>query len=101
MSVRIFNKAHRTFLLEAGDGTSRLVPPLAFAEIEEKFTGDITYKKAVAAGELEPFNTTKQGDKLEEKAHAPQEQKPATVSKPATQAKQPAAARGTKGVNRK
>lgn len=68
--IRVYNKK-RTFLLVAGDGTTHVVPFAAFDQIEEKFAADITFKTAVAAGEIEVFETTKQGDAIERKAREP------------------------------
>lgn len=67
MAIRAYCK-NQTFLLTALDGTSMLTKPNDFNEIDEKFTIDPTYKMAVKAGALEVFNTTKQGDKIEEAA---------------------------------
>lgn len=67
--VKVYNKAPRTFLLNAVDGKTMLVRPNGFAEIPEKFTGDITYKAAVKAGDLQVFETTKQGDEIERAAN--------------------------------
>lgn len=67
--VKVYNKAPRTFLLYAVDNTSMLVRPNSFAEIPEKFTGDITYKTAVKAGDLQLFETAKQGDEIERAAN--------------------------------
>lgn len=63
--IKVYNKAARTFLLNAVDGETMLVRPVGFAEIPEKFTGDITYRRAVQAGDLELFETGKQGDAIE------------------------------------
>lgn len=67
--VKVYNKAPRTFLLNAVDGNTLLVRPNSFAEIPEKFTGDITYKAAVKAGDLQLFESTKQGDEIERAAN--------------------------------
>lgn len=74
--IRIYNK-RRTFLLTAEDGTTHVVPPMAFDQIEEKFTRDITYRSAVAAGEIEPYETKRQGDAIERRAREGDEKKPA------------------------
>ena len=61
--IRAFCK-NQTFLLRALDGTSMTTKPNDFNEIPEKFTSDATFKMAVAAGALEVFKTSKQGDKI-------------------------------------
>lgn len=68
--VRVFAHANRTFLLEASDGAKMLIHPKGFYDVPEKFTGDITYRRAVAAGDLQVFETTKQGDALEAASYA-------------------------------
>lgn len=67
--VRVFAHANRTFLLVATDGAKMLIRPKGFYDVPEKFTGDITYRRAVAAGDLQVFETTKQGDALERASH--------------------------------
>lgn len=66
---RIYNGARSTFLLTASDGTKMIVPHSSFVDIPEKFHGDITYKSAIASGDFTLFNTAKQGDAIERKAH--------------------------------
>jgi len=79
--VRVYAHAKRTFLLTALDGTSMLVRPNGFYDIPEKFTGDITYRRAVKAGDLQVFETTKQGDAIERAANeAENTQAPETPS---------------------
>ena len=68
--VRVFAHANRTFLLEASDSTKMLIHPTGFYDVPKKFTGDITYRRAVAAGDLQVFETTKQGDTLEAASNA-------------------------------
>ena len=70
MAVKIFND-RATFLLKAADGAKLKVPPMGFMDIPEKFTGDITFKMAVKARVIKVFETTKQGDKLEQQAYEP------------------------------
>lgn len=67
--VKVFANKHRTFLLTADDGTTMIVHPSLIQEIPDKFTGDITYKRAIAAGDLQLFETVKQGEALEKKAN--------------------------------
>ena len=80
--VKVFNNSNTTFLLTADDGTQMKVPFKAFAEIEDKFKGDITYRMAMASGALSVFETTKQGDAAERNAHKRNRNKPAD-NKPA------------------
>lgn len=75
--VKVFNNSNTTFLLTADDGTQMKVPFKAFAEIEDKFKGDITYRMAMASGALSAFETTKQGDAAEKNAHKKNGSKPA------------------------
>lgn len=83
--VRVYAHAKRTFLLTALDGTSMLVRPNGFYDIPEKFTGDITYRRAVQAGDLQVFETTKEGDAIERAANeAENTQAPETTSEPAS-----------------
>lgn len=65
--IKVYNK-NRTFRLEALDGSFVIVKANSFAEIEDKFTGDITYKTAIACGDMEVYNTSKQADAVEAKA---------------------------------
>lgn len=68
-NVKVFAGKHRTFLLTADDGSTMTVRPNLFQDIPIKFTGDITFKRAVAAGDIQVFETTKQGDDIEKKAY--------------------------------
>lgn len=67
--IKVYNKAARTFLLTALDGATMLVHPIGFAEIPEKYIADITYRRAVQAGDLQVFETTRQGDAIERAAN--------------------------------
>ena len=67
--IRAYCK-NQTFLLVALDGSQMKTRPNDFNDIPEKFAADPTYKMAVAAGALEPFETAKQGDAIEKKANA-------------------------------
>lgn len=51
-------------------GERMIVGPNMFMEIPDSFHGDPTYRMGVKAGLIQPFITTKQGDKAEEKANA-------------------------------
>ena len=61
---------NQTFLLVAMDGSQMTTKANDFNEIPEKFTSDPTFKMAVAAGALEPFETARQGEAIEKKANA-------------------------------
>lgn len=67
--VKVYNGSNTTFLLIAEDGERKKVPFKAFAEIEDKFQGDMTYRMAIASGALSMFETTKQGDTAEKTAN--------------------------------
>lgn len=85
--VRVFAHANRTFLLEGTDGAKMLIHPKGFYDVPEKFTGDITYRRAVAAGDLQVFETTKQGDAIERASNeAENTQAPETPSEPSDSA---------------
>lgn len=73
--TKVYAGPRSTFLLTAPDGSTMLVHPNTFAEIPDKFTGDITFRSAVASGDLKPFKTVKQGDEAERKANAPKGKK--------------------------
>ena len=97
--IRVYNK-HRTYMLTAEDGSTMIVPHDGFAEIPEKFIGDITFRMAVRAGEMEVFETAKQADKIEKKAQEPiseptevSEPVSESESKPETAVKEPNAAK--------
>lgn len=59
---------NQTFLLVALDGSQMKTRPNDFNDIPDKFTADPTFKMAVAAGALEPFETARQGEAIEKKA---------------------------------
>lgn len=67
---------NQTFLLTALDGSQMKTRPNDFNDIPEKFTSDPTFKMAVAAGALEPFETAKQGDAIEKNANAKKDKAP-------------------------
>lgn len=68
--VKVFNNSDTTFLLTADDGTQKRVPFKSFSDIEDKFKGDITFRMAMAANAFTVFDTAKQGDAAEKKAHS-------------------------------
>lgn len=57
------------FELKNESGEKMLVGPDEFKDIPDSFTGDPTYRMGVAAGLIQPFVTTKQGDAAQVKAH--------------------------------
>lgn len=67
--VKVFNNK-ATFLLEAEGGKKMKLTPMGFFDVPEEFTGCPTFKMGVAAGVIQVFKTTKQGDKLEKDANA-------------------------------
>ena len=69
MSVRIFNKKWTRQLMGNGDPKDTVtIKPYSFATIDEKYTGDITFQMGVKAGDIEVFETKKQGEEIEAKA---------------------------------
>ena len=50
-------------------GEKMIVGPDSFHDIPDSFRGDPTYQMGVAAGVIQPFITTKEGDKAQEKAN--------------------------------
>lgn len=68
--VKVFNNSNTTFLLTADDGSQKRVPCKTFSDIEDKFKGDITFRMAMAANAFTVFDTAKQGDAAEKKAHS-------------------------------
>lgn len=75
--VKVYNGSNTTFLLIAEDGERKKIPFKAFAEIEDKFQGDMTYRMAIASGALSVFETAKQGDAAEKTASKKNSGKPA------------------------
>ena len=69
--VKVFNKVARTFQLENEDGTKKMkIKPMASENIPDEFTGDITFRMAVAAGELMIWQEAKEVDEAQKKAEA-------------------------------
>lgn len=66
---RIFNSLRSTFKLIAADGASCVIRPGEFMNLADKFTHDITYQRAIAAGEITEYTTQAEGDELERSAH--------------------------------
>lgn len=71
MSVRIFNKKWKRMLVANNDPKDFIIlKPYAFDTIDEKYTKDITFQMGVKAGDIEVFETKKQGEAIEAKAAA-------------------------------
>lgn len=66
--TKVYAGPRSTFLLTASDGSTMLVRPNTFNDIPDKFTGDVTFRCAVASGDLKPFETVRQGDGAQRKA---------------------------------
>lgn len=67
--VKVFNKVHRTFLLFSEDKQKKMkIPPLAAVEVPDEFTGDITFRTAVACNELTIWQDAKDVDKAQRAA---------------------------------
>lgn len=91
MSVRIFNKKWTRQLMANGDPKDFvIIKPYSFANIDEKYTGDITFQMAVKAGDIEVFETKQQGEEIEAKA----------ATEPAVTIATPKAKRGAKKVEK-
>ena len=70
MSVRVFNKKWKRRLEANGDSKDFIIlDAYAFADVPEKYTGDITFQKGAEAGDIEVIITAKQGEAAEAKAH--------------------------------
>ena len=81
MSVRIFNKRMTRMLVTEGDHPRTMIlKPFAFADVPEEFTQDITFRMGVKAGDIEVFETGKQGEQIEKDAF--EGAKPEKKSKP-------------------
>lgn len=67
--VRVFNKKWRRRLEANGDPKDFMIlEAYAFADVPEKYTGDITFRKGVEAGDIEVIVTQKQAATAEKKA---------------------------------
>lgn len=63
---KVFNKAARTFLIFAEDKKNSMkIPPLGTANVPDEFTGDVTFRKAVASGELVIWQEAKEVDQAQ------------------------------------
>ena len=63
--IKCFNHK-RTYRLEC-DGDSMTLLPLSFCDVPDKYAKDITFRKAVQAGEIEIFNDRKEAQAIENK----------------------------------
>jgi len=100
MSYKVFNQGPklgpgRTFLLvdPINPKNKMRIPPKSTANVPDSFAGDITFRKAVAAGELVIWQEAKEVDKLLKAAEAAGNE--AEAEKPAK------AGRGAGGKNGK
>lgn len=96
--IKIFNKSNRTFEFVNQDRTAKKkVGPGSFAEITDDFTGDITFRVALACGEIEQYNTIREADQLERAAKDPEPvEEPAAVTDPVDQPEAAPKGRGKK-----
>ena len=70
---------NQTFaLFRPGDDKALIVGPNGFFDIPEAYQGDPTYKLAVNAGAIKPFETAKDGEKIERAARTGQKKTPKT-----------------------
>lgn len=64
--MKVYNKVNRTFGLRGADGSiALLIKPGSFTDVPAELEGDITFRTAVKAGELAPFESAKQADGIE------------------------------------
>jgi len=69
MSIRVFNKRWKRRIEAEGNPNDFMeLQAYAFADVPEKYTGDITFKMGVSAGDIEIIQTMKQAAKVERKA---------------------------------
>lgn len=85
MSVRVFNKKW-TRRIEAENDPSdfMLLRAYAFEDVPERYTGDITFKLGVKAGDIEIIETRKQAEKVEAEAAGEEAEKPVPKAKAST-----------------
>ena len=90
--IKVFNKGRfnspgRTFLLvDPNDPNNKMrIPPKATADVPDNFVGDITFRKAVEAGELVIWQEAKEVDKMlkaaEASGHEAEAEKPAKAGR--------------------
>ena len=70
--MKVFNKGIRTFLLVSTENSlvKMKLEPGKFYEIPADFQGDPTLKMALAADEVQQYNTITQADAIEKAAKA-------------------------------
>ena len=61
---KVFNDSLRKFQLEAQDGEVMIVPPGKFVNIDDKFEADVTFRVAVAGGDLKVYDDVRAAEKL-------------------------------------
>ena len=94
--VKIFNKSNRTFKFTNEDDTESIkVGPGQFASVPDALTGDITFRVAMAAGEIEKYNTIREADAIERAALEP------AAAEPVDEAAEPAAEKPKAGRPKK
>ena len=83
--LRIFNKSNRLFLLESG-ADRVLVAPRKVLSVDERFAEDITYRMAVAAGDLEELSGGQASAAAAEETvlQTAEEKQPETIQHPDT-----------------
>ena len=92
MSYKVFNQGPklgpgRTFLLvdPINPKNKMRIPPKATADVPDNFVGDITFRKAVEAGELVIWQEAKEVDKMlkaaEASGHEAEAEKPAKAGR--------------------
>lgn len=60
---KVFNNSLRKFVIEAGGKTMTLAPG-KFANVPEEFEEDVTFRVAVAGGDLKIYDDVKAAEKL-------------------------------------
>ncbi len=68
--IKLFNGSNppRTFLIKADEGESMTIKPGNFYDVPDAYLRDVTLRVAIACGDLQQFETTKQGGALEKAA---------------------------------
>lgn len=63
---KVFNASNRTFEIKNVYGETMKLQPGKFYNVEDSYNGDPTLRLALSCNELQSFESTKQGDALEE-----------------------------------
>ena len=72
--IRVFNSKRTRRLEAAGDPNDFMtLKAYAFADVPDKYTGDITFAMGLKCGEIEIIETRKQADAVEAKAEKEKE----------------------------